>query len=64
MGIKLDNTTESQHDLKLPATSCFNCKFIRIMNSGKDWCVNDKSWMVGWISDIKSQCCKHHILRK
>lgn len=43
---------------------CFDCEFIRKMKSGKDWCVNDKSWMVGWIPDIQSQGCKFHVVRK
>ncbi len=40
---------------------CFDCKFIRKMKSGKDWCINDKSWLVGWITDIRSQGCEHHV---
>jgi len=40
---------------------CFDCKFIRKMKSGKDWCVNDKSWMVGWITDVLNQGCEHHV---
>lgn len=41
--------------------SCFDCQFIRRMKSGKDWCINDKSWLVGWITDAKNQVCGHHI---
>lgn len=59
-----ENTTELQHDAKLPVMRCLDCEFIRKMKSGKDWCVNDKSWMVGWITDVKIQVCEHYVLRK
>jgi hypothetical protein len=40
---------------------CFDCQFIRKMKSGKDWCINDKSWLVGWITDVLNQGCEHHV---
>ncbi len=40
---------------------CLNCQFIRKMKSGKDWCINDKSWLVGWITDVHKQGCEYHV---
>lgn len=39
---------------------CFDCKFLRKLKSGMDWCINDKSWLVGWITDAINQGCEHH----
>lgn len=40
--------------------NCFDCKFLRKLKSEKDWCINDKSWLVGWITDAINQGCEHH----
>jgi hypothetical protein len=39
---------------------CFDCKWLHKMKSGKDWCLNDKSWLVGWIPEPKEQGCEHY----
>ena len=65
METKLDNITKPQHDAKLPVMCCFNCIFLGVKpSSGKHWCVNDKSYLSGYIQHPHGNKCSLHALEK
>lgn len=44
---------------------CFNCVSLGVKpTSGKHWCVNDKSYLSGWISQPHINKCNLHVLEK
>jgi SH3-like domain-containing protein len=65
METNVNNTNEPQHDAKLPVMCCFNCVSLGVKpTSGKHWCVNDKSYLSGWISQPHINKCNLHVLEK
>ena len=44
---------------------CFNCVCLGVKpKSGKYWCVNDKSYLSGWVTQPHSTKCNLHVLEK
>ena len=64
-------TTNTSNEAECPAflvntiMCCFNCIHLSIKpSSGKHWCMNDESYLSGWISQPHIRKCELHVLEK
>ena len=62
---KLSDEAQSQPSCLGAVMCCFNCIHLGVKpSSRKHWCVNDKSYLSGWVTQPHSTKCNLHVLEK